>query len=58
MAAAHVSGILALLVSISPRLDAATARDILLRTSTLSHGVLEVDAAAAVAALGAERGKP
>lgn len=58
MAAAHVSGILALLLSISPRLDAATARDILLRTSTISHGVLEVDAAAAVAALGAERGKP
>lgn len=58
MAAAHVSGILALLLSISPRLDAAKARDILLRTSSVTHGMREVDAAAAVAALGAERRKP
>jgi subtilisin family serine protease len=52
MAAAHVSGILALLLSLSPRLDAGSARDILLRTSSVTHGVAEVDAAAAVAALG------
>ncbi|HEY4294063.1 S8 family serine peptidase [Luteibacter sp.] len=57
MAAAHVSGILALLLSLSPRLDARTARDILLRTSSVTHGMLEVDAAAAVAALGAEARK-
>lgn len=57
MAAAHVSGILALLLSLSPRLDARTAHDILLRTSSITHGMLEVDAAAAVAALGVERRK-
>ena len=57
MAAAHVSGILALLLSLSPRLDARTAHDILLRTSSVTHGMLEVDAAAAVAALGAESRK-
>ncbi|MGE7138705.1 S8 family serine peptidase [Luteibacter sp. NPDC031894] len=56
MAAAHVSGILALLLSMSPRLDATTARDILLRTSRVTQGMREVDAAAAVAALAAERG--
>ncbi|NID15953.1 S8 family serine peptidase [Luteibacter yeojuensis] len=58
MAAAHVSGILALLLSLSPRLDANSAREILLRTSSVTHGMREVNAAAAVAALGAGRGKP
>jgi len=58
MATAHVSGILALLLSISPRLDARTAHDILLRTSSVNHGVLEVNAAAAVAALRPATGTP
>jgi subtilisin family serine protease len=51
MATAHVSGIVALLLSLAPRLDARTARDILLRTSTVTNGMLEVNAASAVAAL-------
>ncbi|GLQ49941.1 S8 family serine peptidase [Dyella flava] len=52
MAAAHVSGIAALLLSLSPRLDARTVHDLLLRSSKTSHGVLQVNAAAAVTALG------
>ncbi|GLQ86456.1 serine protease [Dyella flagellata] len=51
MAAAHVSGIVALLLSVSPRLDAYAVRDLLLKSSKLSHGVTEVNAASAVAAL-------
>lgn len=51
MATAHVSGIVALLLSLAPQLDAKTARDILLRTSGVTHGMLEVNAASAVAAL-------
>ena len=58
MATAHVSGILALLLSISPRLDARTAHDVLLRTSSVTHGMLEVNAAAAVAALRRTSGAP
>lgn len=51
MAAAHVSGILALLLSVAPRLDAQEARDLLAQNSKLSNGMLQVNAAAAVSAL-------
>ena len=51
MAAAHVSGIAALLLSISPGLRAGALRDLLLRSSRVTDGVLQVNAAAAVAAL-------
>jgi subtilisin family serine protease len=51
MAAAHVSGIAALLLSIAPKLDAATMRDLLVRNSKVSDGMLQVNAAAAMAAL-------
>jgi len=51
MAAAHVSGIAALLLSLSPALDARAMHDLLLRTSKASAGTLQVNAAAAVAAL-------
>lgn len=51
MATAHVSGIVALLLSLAPGLDAATVHDILLRTSSLSNGVVQVNAAAAVDAV-------
>jgi subtilisin family serine protease len=51
MAAAHVSGITALLLSLSPKLDAGTVHDLLLRSSKVSDGMLQVNAASAVAAL-------
>jgi subtilisin family serine protease len=51
MAAAHVSGIIALLLSMSPRLDARAVHDLLVQSSKPSNGVMEVNAAAAVAAL-------
>jgi hypothetical protein len=51
MAAPHVSGIAALLLSLAPRLDARTIHDLLLRSSKVSDGVLQVNAAAAVTAL-------
>ena len=51
MAAAHVSGILALLLSISPDLDAASARQLLAGTAAMTNGVRQVNAAAAVQAL-------
>lgn len=51
MAAAHVSGIAALLLSIAPKLDARTLHDLLIQSSKLSNGVLQVNAASAVAAL-------
>ncbi len=51
MAAPHVSGIVALLLALSPRLDARTVHDLLLRSSKVSHGRFQVNAAAAVAAL-------
>ncbi|OOG56573.1 S8 family serine peptidase [Rhodanobacter sp. C03] len=51
MAAAHVSGIAALLLSLAPRLDAHAVHDILLRSSKVSDGTLEVNAASAVDAL-------
>jgi subtilisin family serine protease len=52
MAAAHVSGIAALLLSLAPRLDARTVHDLLLKSSKVSNGMLQVNAASAVAALG------
>jgi subtilisin family serine protease len=51
MAAAHVSGIVALLVSLAPTLDARTVHDLLLRSSKVSNGMLQVNAASAVSAL-------
>ncbi|HJP98283.1 MAG TPA: S8 family serine peptidase, partial [Rhodanobacteraceae bacterium] len=51
MAAAHVSGIAALLVSLAPDLDGRAIHDLLLRSSKVVDGTLEVNAAAAVAAL-------
>ena len=49
MSAAHVSGIVALLLAVSPHLDAQAVHDLLLRTSKTSNGMLQVNAAAAVA---------
>jgi subtilisin family serine protease len=51
MAAAHVSGIAALLLSLAPNLDARTVHGLLLRSSKVSDGTLQVNAAAAVTAL-------
>lgn len=51
MAAAHVSGIVALLLDLAPKLDARSVRDLLLQSSKMSKGVLEVNAASAVTAL-------
>ncbi|UPG95168.1 S8 family serine peptidase [Luteibacter aegosomatissinici] len=51
MATAHVSGIVALLLSVSPGLDARAVHDILLRTSAPTNGLVQVDAAAAVDAV-------
>jgi subtilisin family serine protease len=51
MSAAHVSGIVALMLSLSPKLDAQQVRDVLLRTSKVSNGMLQVNAASAVDAL-------
>jgi subtilisin family serine protease len=51
MAAAHVSGIVALLLSISPNLDPGSIRELLLSSSKLVGGMRQVDAAAAVTAL-------
>jgi subtilisin family serine protease len=45
MSAAHVSGIVALMLSLSPKLDAQQVRDVLLRTSKVSNGMLQVNAA-------------
>jgi len=59
MAAAHVSGIAALLLSLSPNLDAHTVHDLLLSSSKVSGGALQVNAAAAVEAeVAAADGKP
>lgn len=54
MAAAHVSGIAALLLSLAPGLDARSIRELLLDSSKVSNHVLQVNAAAAVAALRAQ----
>jgi len=51
MATAHVSGIVALMLSLAPGLDPASVHAILLRTSEQKKGMLEVNAAAAVAAV-------
>lgn len=51
LAAAHVSGIAALLLSVSPRLDAGTVRAILERSGTVPGGHRLVNAAAAVSAV-------
>ena len=51
MAAAHVSGIVALLLSLSPNLDAQTIHDLLLSSSKTEGGSSQVDAAAAIHAL-------
>lgn len=51
MAAAHVTGIAALLVSLAPGLDARSIHDLLLHSSEVVDGALQVNAAAAVAAL-------
>jgi subtilisin family serine protease len=51
MAAAHVSGIVALLLALSPELDAHSIRELLLSTSKTVGGMRQVDAAAAVTAL-------
>jgi subtilisin family serine protease len=51
MAAAHVTGITALLLSLAPKLDAHAVHDLLLRSSKVSHGTLQVNAASAVSAL-------
>jgi subtilisin family serine protease len=51
MSAAHVSGIVALMLSLNPQLDAQQVHDVLLRTSKVSNGMLQVNAASAVASL-------
>ncbi|MCD8457074.1 S8 family serine peptidase [Xylella taiwanensis] len=51
MAAAHVSGIVALLMSLSPHLSTHALQDLLLRTSRVSDGMLQVNAAAAINAI-------
>lgn len=51
MAAAHVSGIVALLLALSPNLDARSMHELLLSSSKTVNGMRQVDAAAAVAAL-------
>jgi subtilisin family serine protease len=51
MATAHVSGIVALMLALAPGLDPASIHAILLSSSATKHGVLEVNAAGAVAAL-------
>lgn len=51
MAAPHVSGIAALLLSLVPGLEARAVHDLLLRSSKISGGVLQVNAATAVTEL-------
>jgi subtilisin family serine protease len=51
MAAAHVSGIAALLLALAPRLDARNVHDLLLKSSKVSGGMLQVNAESAVLAL-------
>jgi subtilisin family serine protease len=48
MAAPHVTGIAALLLSLAPRLDARAIHQLLLRSSKVSGGRLQVNAASAV----------
>ena len=59
MAAAHVSGIVALLLALAPGLDAHRVRALLLDSSKVSDGLLQVNAAAAVEQLrGTRRNTP
>ncbi|MEW9623334.1 S8 family serine peptidase [Rhodanobacter sp. S2-g] len=59
MAAAHVSGIIALLLALAPELDARGVHALLRDSSRVSGGVLQVNAAAAVEQLrGARRSAP
>ena len=51
MAAPHVTGIAALLLSLAPRLDAGTVHQLLLQSSKVSNGTLQVNAASAVITL-------
>ncbi|QHQ28189.1 serine protease [Xanthomonas albilineans] len=51
MATAHVSGVVALLLALSPHLNAHNVHDLLLRTSQQRDGMLQINAAAAVQAL-------
>ncbi|MCC4601581.1 S8 family serine peptidase [Xanthomonas melonis] len=55
MATAHVSGTAALLLSMSPSIDASALRELLQRTSKVSEGQLQVNAGAAVDALSPSR---
>ena len=48
---AREPGIAALLLSITPGLDARAVHDLLLKSSKVSHGALQVNAASAVIAL-------
>lgn len=51
MAAAHVSGIIALMLSMAPKLDARTVHQLLQQSSKASGGITQVNAAGAVEAL-------
>lgn len=51
MAAAHVSGMAALLLSVAPDLDARRTHELMRRTSKPSDGLVQVNAAAAMDAL-------
>jgi hypothetical protein len=55
MAAAHVSGIIALLLALAPKLDAHSVHDLLRDSSRVSDGMLQVNAATAVERLRGER---
>jgi subtilisin family serine protease len=57
MAAAHVSGVAALLVSLAPELDARSVQALMLKTRKPSEGTLQVNAEAAVEALNSTTGK-
>ncbi|KAF1007404.1 MAG: Thermitase [Luteibacter sp.] len=57
MAAAHVSGILALMLSVDHGMDAATARHLLDTTSKITNGARQVDAASALQALQGNSGR-
>jgi subtilisin family serine protease len=58
MAAAHVSGIAALVLSLAPKLEAPAVHDLLLRSSKVSAGMLQVNAASAVATLASAENAP
>lgn len=58
LAAAHVSGIAALLLSLEPDIDARGVREILRRSSKVTAGSRLVNAAAAIASLPMRQAKP